>query len=92
MRFFPKTVDPEVVLAPNGNESPTEKNLGREADVPVQNDSRWAHEPTVVQNSEAKHEAIDSQVISPDAQYGVQKIEATTLVWSKRDLILAYSM
>lgn len=32
----------------------------------------------------------ESESISADAQAGVQAIEATTSVWSKRDLILAY--
>lgn len=32
----------------------------------------------------------ESESISTDAQAGVQAIEATTSVWSKRDLILAY--
>jgi hypothetical protein len=32
----------------------------------------------------------DSDAVSTDAQAGVQAIEATTSVWSKRDLILAY--
>jgi hypothetical protein len=32
----------------------------------------------------------DDEKISPNAQAGVQAIEATTSVWSRRDLILAY--
>jgi hypothetical protein len=32
----------------------------------------------------------ESDSVSKDAQAGVQAIEATTSVWSKRDLILAY--
>jgi hypothetical protein len=34
----------------------------------------------------------DSETISPDAQAGVQKIEAITSVWSKSHLIAAYVM
>ena len=33
-------------------------------------------------------EAFDK--IDPNAEHGVQAIQGTTLVWSKRDLILAY--
>lgn len=33
-------------------------------------------------------EAVDK--IDPNAEHGVQAIQGTTLVWSKRDLILAY--
>ncbi|KAF2273654.1 MFS general substrate transporter [Westerdykella ornata] len=32
----------------------------------------------------------DSEEFTPNAQDGVKKIEATTTVWSKRDLIIAY--
>lgn len=36
-------------------------------------------------------DATDSdEAISKDAQLGVQKIEATTKVWSKQHLIMAY--
>lgn len=34
----------------------------------------------------------DSDRISQDAQAGVQKIEATTKVWTKTSLIVAYAM
>ena len=34
----------------------------------------------------------DSEKISPEAQAGVQKIEAITSVWSKSHLITAYVM
>lgn len=39
------------------------------------------------QNSES-----DSDAISPDAQPGVQRVEAMTKVWSKAHLITAYVM
>lgn len=32
----------------------------------------------------------DDEAISPEAQAGVQAIEAMTSVWTRRDLILAY--
>lgn len=35
---------------------------------------------------------FDAESISKDAQAGVQKIEATTQVWSKNMLILAYAL
>ena len=40
----------------------------------------------------AKTTPVDSDAdsIDKEAQAGVQKVEATTFVWSKRDLIMAY--
>jgi hypothetical protein len=35
---------------------------------------------------------FDPDVIDKDAQVGVQKIEATTVAWSRRQLILAYGL
>lgn len=94
MKFFPKFLDPGVIMAPHGSESPTEneKTSDRQAVVDTQNEKGFSHEPTVVKNTGTEQEAIDSQVISPEAQYGVQKIEATTLAWSKNSLFLAYGM
>ena len=34
----------------------------------------------------------DSEVVSQDAQAGVQKMEATTQVWTSQHLIIAYVM
>ena len=42
------------------------------------------------QNS-SQHDA-EEEVFTSDAQKGVQKIEATTLVWGKKHLIAAYIM
>lgn len=36
--------------------------------------------------------ASDGESLSPDAQDGVRKIEATTQVWSRKHLIFAYVM
>lgn len=36
------------------------------------------------------HSDTESEGISKDAQAGVQKAEATTSAWTRRDLILAY--
>lgn len=41
-----------------------------------------AGEPRAVDN--------DSEEFTPNAQDGVKKIEATTTVWTTRDLIIAY--
>ena len=34
----------------------------------------------------------DSEIVSQDAQVGVQKMEATTQVWTRQHLIIAYVM
>lgn len=34
----------------------------------------------------------DDEIVHKDAQYGVQKMEATTQAWSKKHLIAAYIM
>jgi len=36
--------------------------------------------------------ALDSEQITEGAQLGVQKMEAITSTWSKRDLIIAYAL
>lgn len=51
-------------------------------------EKNWEGEAAVA--TEAQHAAIDGETISPEAQAGVQKIEAITSAWTKRDLILAY--
>ena len=38
----------------------------------------------------AQRAKVDAQVLSEEAQAGVRKIEAVTLTWTKRDLIIAY--
>lgn len=38
------------------------------------------------------HQESDDDTIDTDAQAGVRAIEATTSVWSKRDLIIAYCL
>lgn len=40
--------------------------------------------------SQDHHHESDDESIDKDAQAGVRAIEATTSVWSKRDLIIAY--
>ena len=43
---------------------------------------------TVVQ--QRGEDGTETDEVSLDAQKGVQKIEATTKVWTRRDLIIAY--
>lgn len=46
----------------------------------------------VVSNPVAHGDESDADKISEDAQAGVQKIEATTKVWTKTALVVAYAM
>lgn len=44
-----------------------------------------------VNTTEAQN-ALDNEEISKDAQPGIKKMEAITMSWTKRDLIMAYCM
>lgn len=44
-----------------------------------------------VNTAEAQN-ALDSQEMSEEAQPGIKKMEAITISWSKRDLIIAYCL
>lgn len=55
-------------------------NPGKEAGV----DSK------AVTDGHSETDSASAEGLSKDAQYGVKKIEATTMVWSKNMLILAY--
>lgn len=54
-------------------------------------DNEKTAEP-VVANPEIQPDESDSDNISQDAQDGVKKMEATTKVWTKTALIVAYVM
>ena len=43
-------------------------------------------------NTVESQNALDNEEISKDAQPGIKKMEAITMSWSQRDLILAYAM
>jgi hypothetical protein len=77
MKWIGKSIDPAVVLAQETLEG-------------TELEKTWSGEAAVAK--ESQHAVIDSEVISPEAQHGVQKIEATTSAWTFRDLIIAYVM
>lgn len=62
------------------------------ADVPIVDEKQ----PTDAEATPASPSSIgrdsDSEDFTPDAQDGVKGIEATTKVWNKNHLILAYVM
>lgn len=60
-----------------------------EANTPRKGSATTVSDVENVVNQEQKT-ALDSEAISSNAQAGVQKIEATTSVWSTATLILAY--
>lgn len=41
---------------------------------------------------DAKPQPLEMEDFSKDAQFGVQRVEATAMVWSKSHLIAAYCM
>ena len=43
-------------------------------------------------NSVEAQNALDNEEMSGDAQPGIKKMEAITLTWSRRDLIIAYCL
>jgi hypothetical protein len=86
MRFFTKTLDPEIIFNRTENDSNSEEK--RNSNPSNVLEKTWTGEVAVA--SESQHAVIDSEAISPEAQRGVQKIEATTSAWTKRDLIIAY--
>lgn len=56
-----------------------------------QNEKRGYRGAIQVNTTEAQN-AIDNEEISKDAQPGIKKMEAITMSWTKRDLIMAYCM
>lgn len=54
-------------------------------------------DPTGSENADEKHAAaaVDGgsldRIPSPDVQDGVKKVEAVTLVWTRKELIFAYA-
>jgi hypothetical protein len=47
---------------------------------------------TAATSTQGRHQDSDDDPVDNDAQAGVRAIEATTSVWSKRDLIIAYCL
>lgn len=90
MKFFARTLDPAVVLGEGvlADQNDSDKRGEKPSNSDHTLEKTWTGEAAVA--SESQHAAIDSQAISPEAQHGVQKIEATTSAWSMRSLIMAY--
>lgn len=87
MKFSTTFLHPEVILQrPQETASNPDEKTGD--NLPNVLEKTWTGEAAVA--SESQHAAIDSEVISPEAQHGVQKIEATTSAWTFRDLVVAY--
>ena len=63
---------------------------GKHRSSAVKGDIEGDQEPNIT--SHEQHVDSDNEGVSPDAQTGVQKIEATTSVWSTSHLIAAYIM
>ncbi|KAK3117031.1 MFS siderochrome iron transporter 1 [Teratosphaeriaceae sp. CCFEE 6253] len=58
--------------------------------APVVEDERTTESKTEAVHTDASARDSDSEVVSQDAQAGVQKMEATTQVWTRNHLIAAY--
>jgi hypothetical protein len=50
------------------------------------------HDPEKGSGSRAPSEKDNEEVISSNAQAGVKKVEAATIVWTKWQMIAAYGM
>ena len=70
----------------------TSKNMPVDEPVAAEKHSRPDAEKDAVHAHAHAHADSDQDAISLDAQAGVQKIEATTKVWSTAHLIAAYIM
>ncbi|KAK3068166.1 MFS siderochrome iron transporter 1 [Teratosphaeriaceae sp. CCFEE 6253] len=58
--------------------------------APVVEDETTAESKTEAVHTDASARDSDSEIVSQDAQAGVQKMEATTQVWTRNHLIAAY--
>lgn len=74
----------------------TKQNLsGSDLEVTQTNTSqneKTGYRGAIQVNTTEAQNALDNEEISKDAQPGIKKMEAITMSWSRRDLILAYSM
>lgn len=57
----------------------------------TRNEKRGYRGEVQVNTVEAQN-ALDNQEMSEEAQPGIKKMEAITMSWSKRDLIIAYCL
>lgn len=74
--------------AKDDTEVAMDKHLSRHSAVPAD----LATKDVDVVEHAADNDSESERPVADDVQHGVQKIQATLSVWSKRDLILAYVM
>lgn len=79
MKFFSSKIHPDLVPVGEGRQGEEDKTA-------------TATESNVEDGRSTQPDSIESERVAEDAQVGVQKIEATTSVWSKNHLILAYAL
>lgn len=76
----------------------TKQNVhsGSDLEVTPTNNSRMSEKKgyrgQVQVNTTEAQNALDNQEMSEEAQPGIKKMEAITMSWSKRDLIIAYCL
>jgi hypothetical protein len=81
-----------TALETEKSETPTGSN-----DASLENASSHDHSKEAIEHSQprsvtAQDNDSDDELVHRDAQAGVQKMEATTQVWTKKHLIAAYVM
>ncbi|KIX07421.1 uncharacterized protein Z518_02074 [Rhinocladiella mackenziei CBS 650.93] len=83
MRFAPAWIKPNFVPV-------AEKGPGSDSEAAAPTSEEIIAKDVGLSSETPARESSESEGVDPNAQTGVQKIEATTSVWTKNQLIIAY--